>query len=133
MNDVARLTASLSLILALAGCTSTSSNSEVSVTLSAAGGSGESGTAVLTAISSSSTEVSITTTGGTDTGVQSAVIRAGQCGGTGTVLAELNNLQGEESVTTIPDELSSMRNDQYAIDVHSSTNIDDVVACGEID
>jgi len=115
----------------LLGCAASSGSDDV-VTLSAVASSGESGTATLTSLSSSTTQVAISVTGGTDTGVQSAVIRSGTCGSDGTLLAELNNLQGGSSVTTIDNELSSITGDTYSIDVQSSTNIDDIVACGEI-
>jgi hypothetical protein len=138
MSTLRRTTPALVLFasLALGGCTSSTTNaSDVTVALAAGSGSTETGTAVLTAITSTTTEVSISTTGGTDTGSQSAVIQSGPCGCTGTVttLAVLNNINDDASVTTISEELSSIRGDMYSINIHSSTNVDDVVACGEID
>jgi len=115
----------------LLGCNATSSSVET-VTLSTVSGSGEAGTATLTSISTSSTQIAITISGGTDTGVQSAAMRSGTCGSDGTIFAQLNNLQGDSSVTTVDSELSSLTGDQYYIDVQSSTNVDVIVACGEV-
>lgn len=115
----------------LLGCTSTGSSVDT-VSLSAVSDSGETGTATLTSLGDSSTQITLTTTGGTDTGVQSAVMRSGSCGSDGTIFAQLNNLQGQSSVTTIDSELSSLTGDKYYIDVQSSTNVDTIEACGEV-
>jgi hypothetical protein len=118
--------------LGLSGCAATNNGSEETVTLSSATSGGETGTATLTSTGTSATEVSLVTTGGSDTGVQSAAIYSGACGAGGTLFAELNNVQGEASVTTIATAFSSLTGSQYSIQVHSSTSIAVIEACGEI-
>ncbi len=121
------------ILLAASGCGlfGSSSNGSETVTLSSENSSTESGTAVLTGLSAG-TQVTITTTGSTDTGAQTAVIRTGSCGSDGALLEELNNVTSDESVTTVSESLSSLEGSKYYIDVHSSTDVTLVVACGEI-
>lgn len=114
---------------ALNGDTDTS---VVSVSLAAIDSSGETGTATLTGLSDGTTQVAITTAGGNDTGVQSAVIRSGPCGTSGTLYAVLNNLQGRQSITTLPSTLATLSGSNYVIEVNSSTSVNDVVTCGAI-
>jgi hypothetical protein len=127
-------TLGIGVVMMAAGCGlfGNSSSSAESVTLSAMMNSGETGTATLTDLGNGTTQIAITTTGGLDTGVQSAVMRTGTCGGNGALFAELNNIQGGQSITTLSNSLSSLTGGQYYIDVHSSTSIDDIVACGAI-
>lgn len=106
--------------------------SVVSVSLAAMNNSSETGSATLTGLSDGTTQVAITTAGGNDTGVQSAVIRSGTCGNSGTLYAVLNNLQGRQSITTLSDSLSTLSASGYVIEVNSSTSVNDVVACGAI-
>lgn len=130
----APLACALAATLSLAGCglfDSTSSTAETA-TLDAVSPSTETGTATLTDTGSGTTQVAITTAGGTDTGVQSAVIRTGTCGTDGDVFAVLNNVQARASITTLPDDLASLTGGKYYIDIHSSTDVDTVVTCGEI-
>ena len=94
--------------------------------------SGETGTAVLTDLGDSTTQITITTSGGNDTGAQSAVIRSGTCGVSGSLFEELNNIQSRQSVTTVSQALSSIKGGKYYIDVHSSTSVADIYACGNI-
>lgn len=126
---------SLCALLAVSGCSLFDSNNSSSTaetaTLSPVGTSTESGTATLTD-TGGSTQIAITTTGGTDTGAQSAVIRVGTCGSNGDVYQILNNVQNDESITTIAEDLSSFTGSKYYIDVSSSTDVDTILVCGEI-
>ena len=129
----------LGLVMAtiVAGCglfdsSSSSSDGVESVTLSAVNSSGETGTATLTDLGDSTTQVAITTTGGTDTGVQSTIVRTGTCGSSGAIYAQLNNIQSRQSITTLSYALSSLIGGKYYIDVHSSTSVGEIVACGSI-
>jgi hypothetical protein len=122
------------ILLAASGCGlfgGSSSGSSESATLSSENSSTETGTVVLTGLSAG-TQVTISTGGSTDTGAQSAVIRTGTCGSNGTVLEELNNVTNDESVTTVTESLSSLEGGKYYIDVHSSTDVTLIVACGTI-
>jgi hypothetical protein len=122
-------------LLLASGCgllDSNDSNKVLSITLAAVNSSGETGTAVLSDLGNDKTQVSITTSGGTDTGAQSAVVRKGTCGSNGSLFEQLNNIQSRQSVTTLSHSLSSLKGSYY-IDVHSSTSVDVIVACGEID
>jgi hypothetical protein len=92
----------------------------------------ETGTATLTDTGGGSTQIAITTANGTDTGAQSAVVRTGTCGSNGAVFAILNNVQADESITSVPEDLSSLEGATYYIDISSSTDVDTVVCCGEI-
>jgi hypothetical protein len=121
----------LALAVALVGCDTTSSTAETA-TLDAVSPSTETGTATLTDTGSGSTQVAITTSGGTDTGVQSAVMRSGTCGSGGSVFAILNDVQSDASITTLAYDLSSLTGGKYYIDIHSSTDVNTVVACGDV-
>jgi hypothetical protein len=126
----------LAIVVATTGCglfeTDDGSDEVESVTLSAMNNSGQTGTAILTDLGNTTTQVAITTTGGTDTGVQSAVARTGSCGSNGAIYAQLNNIQGRQSITTLQQALSSLKGGKYYIDVHSSSSVDDIVSCGSI-
>ena len=126
---------SLVLAVALVGCSlfdGTSSSTAETATLDAVSPSTETGTATLTDTGSGSTQVAITTSDGTDTGVQSAVVRSGTCGSGGDVFAILNDVQSDASITTLAYDLSSLTGGKYYIDIHSSTDVNTVVACGDI-
>jgi PBP1b-binding outer membrane lipoprotein LpoB len=130
----APLACALVAALSLAGCSlfgNTSSTAETA-TLDAVSPSTETATATLTDTGNGTTQVAITTAGGTDTGVQSAVMRSGTCGSSGDVFAVLNNVQARASITTLTDDLASLTGGKYCIEIHSSTDVNTVVACGEI-
>lgn len=130
----APLSCALVATLALAGCTlfdDTTSAAETA-TLDAVPPSTETGTVTLTDTGDGTTQVAITTAGGTDTGVQSAVMRTGTCGSDGDIYAVLNNVQARASITTVAEDLESLTGGKYHIDIHSSTDVNTVVACGEI-
>lgn len=123
------------LTIALTGCglfDSSSSGSATTATLDSTTDGGETGTATLTSLGSGSTQITITTAGGSDTGVQSAVMREGSCGSDGAIFALLNNVQGHASVTTLDSDLADLTGGKYYIDVHNSTSVNEVVACGSI-
>lgn len=122
------------LSLFLAGCGAFgSSNSGVQVvTLAAVGTSGETGSTTLTDLGNSTTQVTVTTTGGTDTGVQTAVINTGACGTADTIYALLNNVQSGQSITTIMSPLSMLTGSKYSVAIHKSNDIYTVEACGVI-
>jgi uridine phosphorylase len=109
----------------------TSSTAETA-TLAAVAPSTETGTATLTDTGSGMTQIAITTANVTDTGVQTAVMRTGTCGSNGAVFAILNNVQADESITTVPDDLSTLTGGKYYIDISLSTDVTNIVACGEI-
>jgi len=131
----APLSCALVAALSVAGCSlfnnNTSSTAETA-TLDAVPPSTETGTATLTDTGNGTTQVAITTAGGTDTGVQSAVVRIGTCGSNGDVFAVINNVQARASITTLSDDLASLSGGKYYIEIHSSTDVNTVVACGEI-
>lgn len=120
--------------LSLAGCSllqNTSSTAETA-TLDAVSPSTETGTATLTDTGTGTTQIAITTVGGDDTGVQSATMRAGTCGSDGDVFAILNNVQARASITVLAEDLATLTGGKYYIEIHSSTDVNTVVACGEI-
>lgn len=117
-------------MLGLCACGNTSGSS-VTVTLMAQMGSGQSGTAVLTD-KGNTTDVVITTAGGTDSGSQAAHIHTGTCGSNGAIAYPLNNVQGGTSTTTINVKLSSLTGGRNYINVHSSADIANIQACGNI-
>jgi hypothetical protein len=122
------------IFLVASGCGlfgDSSSGSSESATLTSQNSSTETGTVVLTGLSSG-TQITISTGGTTDTGAQSAVIRTGTCGSNGALFEELNNVTNDESVTTVSESISSLEGGKYYIDVHSSTDVTLVVACGAI-
>jgi len=122
-------------IVSLGGCSvldGTGSSTAETATLAAVAPSTETGTATLTDTGGGSTQIAITTANGTDTGVQSAVMRTGTCGSNGAVFAILNNVQADESITTVTGDLSTLTGMKYYIDISSSTDVTDVVSCGEI-
>lgn len=130
----APLVCPLAAVLSLAGCSlfdNTSSTAETA-TLAAVSPSTETGTATLTDTGTGTTQVAVTTAGGDDTGVQSAVMRAGTCGSEGDVFAVLNNVQARASITVLEDDLASFTGGKYYIEIHSSTDVGTVVACGEV-
>jgi hypothetical protein len=102
------------------------------VSLGAQTSANETGTATLLDLGSSKTQIAITTSGGTDTGVQSVAIYSGTCSSGGTIYAVLNNLQASQSITTISTSLSSLTGGDYHIAVHSSTDVNTTVACGNL-
>ncbi|APR83350.1 Hypothetical protein A7982_08699 [Minicystis rosea] len=124
-----------SIGVALAGCSlfdDSSSDTAETATLDAVPPSTETGTVTLTDTGSGTTQVAITTAGGDDTGAQSAVMRTGVCGSDGDVFAILNNVQARASITTIAYDLASLTGGKYYIDIHSSTDVTTVVACGQV-
>ncbi len=120
-------------VLTASGCglLDTSSSSSSSATLSAQTDAGESGTTVLTSLSDDETQITVSVSGA-GSNVQSVAMRSGTCGSNGDLFAELNNVQGGASVTTIDKAISSLTGGKYYIDVHSATDVTLVVACGEI-
>ncbi len=102
------------------------------VVMNAIGGSGQSGTAVLTDNGNGTTTVKITTTGGTDAGMQAAHIHIGTCGSNGAVYAALTSLQAGASTTTVAFPLSSLIGGKYYINVHNSANVATIQTCGNI-
>ncbi|MFO0578777.1 MAG: CHRD domain-containing protein [Polyangia bacterium] len=120
----------LGLPLILAGC-GDSGGSTIAVTMMAQMSSGQSGTAVLTD-KGDSTQVVITTSGGSDSGAQAAHIHTGVCGSNGPILYPLNNVQGGSSTTTVNAKLSTLTGGKTYINVHSSTNVANIQSCGNI-
>ncbi|MFT3771438.1 MAG: hypothetical protein QM820_38985 [Minicystis sp.] len=125
----------LGVAITLPGCAllgNSGSSTAETATLDAVAPSTETGTATLTDTGTGTTQVAITTAGGDDTGVQSAVMRVGVCGSNGDVFAVLNNVQARASITTLAYDLASLTGGQYSIEVHSSTDVNTVVACGVV-
>lgn len=117
-------------MLGLCACGNTVGSS-ITVTLMSQMGSGQSGTAVLTE-KGESTDVVITTAGGTDSGTQAAHIHSGTCGSNGSILYPLNNVQGGTSTTNVNVKLSTLTGGKTYINVHSSANVANIQACGNI-
>ena len=98
--------------------------------------SGETGLATLTDLGGNTTQVALTTSGGTDTGVKAAIIAAGPCGGATAIFALLNNVvggqQGGQSITKVNYPLSMLTGGAYSINVLNSANVSIVQTCGNI-
>jgi hypothetical protein len=134
----------LSLFLALGACGLGSSGNSETVALSAQTlastnmPSGEIGTATLTDMPNSTTQVTIMTSGGTDTGEQASEIQTGACGTTPEVVfALLNNVpEGNQEIgnisTVINTPLSMLTGGKYAIVIHNSADINVIQSCGTI-
>lgn len=108
------------------------SGATVTLSMNAQGGSGESGTALLTDKGANSTQVDLTLTGGGDAGAQASHIHLGTCGSNGAIYQPLNNVQGGRSTTSVPFALSSLTGGRYYINVHRSTDLNVIMACGNI-
>jgi hypothetical protein len=124
--------ASVGLGVALTGCVAAASDSAETADLTAVSPSTETATVTLTETGTSTTQIAIATAGGTDTGAQSAEILTGTCGSGGAVLALLNDVQNDESITTVAFALSSLTGSKYYINVNLSTDVDTVECCGAI-
>jgi hypothetical protein len=98
--------------------------------------SGETGLATFTDLGGGITQVALTTSGGTDTGPQPAVIANGACGSATTVFALLNNVLGGplggQSITKVNYPLSSLTGKGYSLNVFNSSNVNTIQACGNL-
>lgn len=119
------------LSLGLAACGNNGGGS-ATAQLKTVGGSGESGSAVLTDEGNSRTQVVINVSGGNDPGQQSAHIHIGTCGSNGSIFAPLNSVQGGTSTSMVSYALSSLTGGRYYINIHKSTDINTIMACGNI-
>jgi len=122
------------IAFALAGALTACNNepgASLTVNLDSQMASGQTGTAVLREVGEQ-TEVSIITSGGSDTGPQQSHIHVGRCGSNGPILYPLNNIQGGVSTTTINAKLNTLTGAKNYINIHKSTNIADIQACGNI-
>jgi len=117
--------------LALAGCGSSAATTQT-VTMGAIGGSGQSGTALLADNGNNTTSVTLATSGGTDAGSQAAHIHTGVCGSLGPIYAALTNVTNGTSVTQISFPLSGLTGGKYYINIHKSTDLATIQACGQI-
>jgi hypothetical protein len=102
------------------------------VVLTAQAGSGQSGTAVLSDNANGTTTVKISTTGGTDVGMQPAHIHVGVCGSNGPVWTPLASVQGGMSTMTVPYALSALTGGKYYINIHNSAMVATIQSCGNI-
>lgn len=120
----------LALSFALAACGS--SQMSETITMMAQGSSGQSGTAVLTDNGDGTSKLTVTTTGGTDTGMQASHIHVGTCGSNGMVMYTLTSVSQGSSTSTVMAAYSSLTGGKYYINVHNSANLGTIQTCGNI-
>lgn len=120
------------LVIALTGCGSSVNSSTQTVTMNAIGGSGQMGTAVLVDNGNGTTSVTVSTTGGTDSGAQPAHIHIGVCGANGMIHKGLTNLTNGASVSMVNVDLASLTGNKFYINIHKSSDLSVIQACGQI-
>ena len=119
------------LFVGVVGC----GGGTVTVPMTQINNSGENGTAVLKDVGGGRTEVTITLTPGTDTGMQAVHIHNtsdGTCPGLLDIFQGLNPLIDGGSDTTINVKLSDLQGKKYVINAHNSVTFTTYVSCGPI-